>query len=132
MPYTFPEPQSRNEAILQNILGAENVLKEPESPVETILMAILDKEECDVVPTSSTEEILLAIANDGTYDKGPVSENEEILLCILTHQMCYIEPTSRIGALLVIWANGDPDVDKFIFPFSIRLGYPIEFSILEE
>ena len=34
-------PQSRNEAILQNILGADNPLMPPQSRVEAILQAIL-------------------------------------------------------------------------------------------
>ena len=38
---TFNEPQSRNEAILQNILGADNVLGDPQSRIEEILQAIL-------------------------------------------------------------------------------------------
>ena len=37
----FNEPQSRNEAILQNILGAENELETPQSRNEAILQAIL-------------------------------------------------------------------------------------------
>lgn len=36
-------PQSRNEAILQNILGADNELLPPESRIETLLIALLDK-----------------------------------------------------------------------------------------
>lgn len=35
------EPQSRNEAILQNILGADNQLLPPESRIETLLQALL-------------------------------------------------------------------------------------------
>ena len=34
-------PQSRNEAILQNILGADNQLLPPESRIETLLQALL-------------------------------------------------------------------------------------------
>lgn len=40
---TFDAPQSRNEAILQNILGAENVLGEPQSRIEALLMQILEQ-----------------------------------------------------------------------------------------
>lgn len=39
----FDAPQSRNEAILQNILGADNVLGEPQSRIEALLMAILEQ-----------------------------------------------------------------------------------------
>lgn len=38
---TFDAPQSRNEAILQNILGAANELQEPESRIETLLLQLL-------------------------------------------------------------------------------------------
>ena len=37
----FESPQSRNEAILQNILGAENSLLPPESRIETLLQQLL-------------------------------------------------------------------------------------------
>ena len=40
---TFDAPQSRNEAILQNILGANNVLGEPQSRIEALLMQILEQ-----------------------------------------------------------------------------------------
>ncbi len=37
----FESPQSRNEAILQNILGADNDLLPPESRIETLLQQLL-------------------------------------------------------------------------------------------
>ena len=37
----FESPQSRNEAILQNILGANNDLLPPESRIETLLQQLL-------------------------------------------------------------------------------------------
>ena len=39
----FDEPQSRNEAILQNILGADNELEEPQSRIEDLLQQILEQ-----------------------------------------------------------------------------------------
>lgn len=39
---SFPRPQSRNEAILQNMLGADNVLEPPQSRVEALLQEILE------------------------------------------------------------------------------------------
>jgi len=39
----FGEPQSRNEAILQNILGADNVLLPPESRIEVLLQLLLEE-----------------------------------------------------------------------------------------
>lgn len=38
----FENPQSRNEAILQNILGADNNLSAPQSRIETLLLALLE------------------------------------------------------------------------------------------
>ena len=38
----FEAPQSRNEAILQNMLGAENELGDPLSRIEALLMQLLD------------------------------------------------------------------------------------------
>lgn len=37
------EPQSRNEAIVQNILGASNTIPEPQSRMEVLLQEILGK-----------------------------------------------------------------------------------------
>lgn len=39
----FDEPQSRNEAIVQNILGATNEIPAPQSRMETLLQEILGK-----------------------------------------------------------------------------------------
>lgn len=38
----FDKPQSRNEAILQNVLGANNELGDPLSRIEALLMQLLD------------------------------------------------------------------------------------------
>lgn len=37
----FDAPQSRNEAILQNMLGADNELGDPLSRIEALLMQVL-------------------------------------------------------------------------------------------
>ena len=39
----FSSPQSRNEAILQNILGADNVIVAPQSRIEALLQQILEE-----------------------------------------------------------------------------------------
>lgn len=39
----FDTPQSRNEAILQNILGASNDLEPPQSRIEVLLLALLEE-----------------------------------------------------------------------------------------
>lgn len=41
----YGAPQSRNEAILQNILGEHNELSEPQSRIEILLLALLEKFE---------------------------------------------------------------------------------------
>ena len=38
----FDNPQSRNEAILQNMLGANNELGDPLSRIEALLMQVLE------------------------------------------------------------------------------------------
>ena len=38
----FDKPQGRNEAILQNVLGADNELGDPLSRIEALLMQLLD------------------------------------------------------------------------------------------
>lgn len=40
---TFDKPQSRTEAILQNMVGADNDLGEPQSRVEELLMMLLEE-----------------------------------------------------------------------------------------
>lgn len=48
----FDEPQSRNEAILQNMLGAENVLPEPQSRIEELLQMILEQGGGEITPAA--------------------------------------------------------------------------------
>lgn len=59
---TFPSPQSRNEAILQNMLGADNQLAEPMSRIEVLLIAVLEKLQTleEKIDTETTQEV-----NDG-------------------------------------------------------------------
>lgn len=63
----FGAPQSRNEALLQNILGANNVILPPESRNEKLLQAILGVEgvEPELPPQSVIEDLLLQIKEQG-------------------------------------------------------------------
>lgn len=69
MPNEFEPPKSRIEAILQNMLGAENVLQPPQSRVEYYLMKILEEglgSEVVANPTlEGTEDPLTSIEIEG-------------------------------------------------------------------
>ena len=52
-------PQSRNEAILQNIMGANNVLPLPQSRIEEILFAKLTGAAYTEAPQSRIENLLI-------------------------------------------------------------------------
>lgn len=54
----YGEPQSRNEAILQNILGEHNELQEPVSRIETLLLQLKDE-----MPSGE-----IKITENGEYD----------------------------------------------------------------
>lgn len=103
----FLTPQSRNEAILQNICGENNVLPEPQSRIEKLLQAILYEDETivDFEPESRAELLLYAILTHGEYDAEPQSRNEAILKAILTNGEYDALPQSRIEALLIEWLD---------------------------
>ena len=67
----FGAPESRNEAILQNILGGSNVLLTPESRIEVLLMALLKQSNVDA---SGNENVMTALenvkANWESYETG--------------------------------------------------------------
>ena len=101
----FNDPQSRNEAILQNILGASNVLVDPQSRIEAILQAILYGTAYTAEPQSRMEELLLCILNGETTDMVPISRNEAILIAKINGDSYTEEPQSRIEELLIAWLN---------------------------
>lgn len=101
----FKTPRSRNEAILQNIIGAENELVEPQSRIEAILQAILNNGTYDKEPRSRIEAILIKILNGESYDGEAKSRNEEILKAIANNGTYDKEPRSRIEELLIAWLN---------------------------
>ena len=99
-------PQSRNEAILQNILGEHNELLEPQSRNEAILQAILYGDSYTEEAQSRIEELLLCILNGTTTtDLQPLSRNEEILIAKINGGTYDKEPQSRIEELLIEWLN---------------------------
>ena len=101
----FDAPQSRNEAILQNILGADNVLVDPQSRIEAILQAILYGTAYTDEPQSRMEELLLCILNGESTDMEPISRNEAILIAKINGDSYTEEPQSRIEELLIAWLN---------------------------
>lgn len=105
------EPLSRVEAILQNILGADNILVPPGSQVEEILQAIYYNTEYEKNPESRVAEILLAIKNKGIYD-GPVLSRMEDILVHKLNNIPYTkhkkEDLSRVEQLLLDWLEQSP------------------------
>lgn len=105
----FDDPQSRNEAILQNLLGADNVLVEPESRIEAILQSILNETAYLEEPQSRMEELLLAVKDDETgWDAEALSRNEAIIIAWLNDEEYTEEPQSRIEELLIAWLASIP------------------------
>lgn len=67
----FDTPQSRNEALLQNLLGEENEVLDPMSNIEKILLNILGYEGLEIDPIQSRNEaLLLQILEQGTGGGG--------------------------------------------------------------
>ena len=123
---------SRNVAILENILGAENVLDPPQSNIEEILQAILLEKTYTKSATSRIEEILIAILNGTECEiTVPRSENEAILLNVLNKSI-YEGPVSdnEIPKLLVLWSKQEADPERFRFPFAISQD-GVEMSVVE-
>lgn len=99
----FEKPESREEAIMQNILGASNVLEPSESNIEEILKSILYNTPYTKEAEFEIEKILLAIKNNGTYDGEVESRDMKILLAILRDSTYNEEAESRIEELFIEW-----------------------------
>lgn len=108
----FDTPQSRNEALLQNLLGAENEIGDPQSRIEAILTAMLNGtavgDPYTDPPQSRNEELLMAIKTDGSYSAEAQSRIEKILKCKLERTAYTAEPQSRIEELLIQWLDVEP------------------------
>lgn len=61
----FDAPQSRVEALLQNLLGADNPYGAPQSRIEAILQNMLGANNVLLPPESRNEELLLEILQQG-------------------------------------------------------------------
>ena len=67
----FGSPESRNEAILQNLLGGENPLLYPESRIETLLLALLYQDNIDASQNPNISAALEVLKTNWTsYDVG--------------------------------------------------------------
>ena len=127
----FDTPLSRNEAILQNILGADNVLVAPQSRIEAILQAILNDSSYDADALSRMEELLLAIKDGGTWDKTPISRNEEILVAKLNGETYDKAPQSRIEELLIEWCNAPVWVEKTVSGSIVTITDAIAAAVID-
>ena len=105
----FDKPKSRTEAILQNILGADNELESPKCRMEEILQSILNNTEYSKPAKCRAEELLLAIKNGGEYNRTPMARDEKILYAILTGGEYTDPPKSRLEELLLMWLEQSAD-----------------------
>lgn len=127
----FDAPQSRNEAILQNILGAENVLVPAQSEIEAILLAILNDTSYSLEGRSRIARLLIAIKNNGTWNELPcISKNEEILYCILNGEAYQGETYSRNEELLKQWSESHATYEKTVSGNPIHVTDAVEESAL--
>lgn len=69
----FGLPESRNEALLQNILGGNNVIEYPFSRIEVLLLALLDKINVDASKNPNLEAALDSIKENWTSFETGIS-----------------------------------------------------------
>lgn len=113
----FDKPQSRHEALLQNILGANNIMGVPQSPIEKIWQYALGKDvELELPPQSPIEELAIQIAeilrNGGGGGYTPEQVQQMINAAILDYQT-NTEPghinDAVDAAILDYQTNTEPD-----------------------
>ena len=124
----FEKPESREEAIMQNILGASNVLEPSESNIEEILKSILYNTPYTKEAEFEIEKILLAIKNNSTYDGEGESRDMKILIAILNDLYYTEEAESRIEELLIEWLYQRTPIKVIegVPPLSFKSkGYPL-------
>lgn len=67
----FGDPQSRNEALLQNMLGGQNQILYPVSRIEVLLLALMNKMNVDASENANVQAALNVIkTNWASYDTG--------------------------------------------------------------
>lgn len=117
MSTTFDAPQSRNEAILQNMLGANNTLEEPQSRIEELLQDILEEGIGGGLPevTSADNGKVLGVENGqwGAVDNLPVIEyRSNTQLCVFTAEQATYMKSGKpfiVNGMLVTLPSVDVD-----------------------
>ena len=115
---SFEAPQSRNEAILQNILGADNAIGTPKSRIEAILQAILNNSAeipapYSAPPQSRNEELLVEIWRNGGSGGGgiisidPDSQKPIVLGMDSTSWYASNNPSDEVKLLIGRDADGE-------------------------
>lgn len=79
MSYEFNSPESRNEAILQNILGADNTLLPPESRIEVLLQILLEELDGSGGGTGVVVDSSLSPTSKNPLQNHVIYENLETL-----------------------------------------------------
>lgn len=79
MSETFDAPQSRNEAILQNILGADNQLLPPESRIEVLLQMLLEELDGSGSGTGVVVDSALSSTSTNPLQNKVIYDNLETL-----------------------------------------------------
>lgn len=130
----FEAPQSRNEALLQNILGAENELEAPQSRNEKILHAILGEDIPLDAPQSRIEELLLEIKEQGMGD-------DDFELVYITDEYSHNDIVSEQDYAQIQTMQNDPtnyfgifvtnyDGVKYLIPIYSILNSPQSFMVV--
>lgn len=98
----FGYPESRNEAILQNLLGGSNVLVYPESRIEVLLMALLKNSNIDA---SGNANVMAALENVKTswesYEVG-ISHVSPVAAAGPVAGVIVYKYTNDYGAVLIM------------------------------
>ena len=100
----FREPQSANEAALQNWAGADNELRAPQSRIEKLLLAILGEDVTPDPPQSVNEELLTQILEQGFGSDSEPSEFVFNMTSDLTQHLYFTQTESK--GVSIDWGDG--------------------------